>query len=160
MGHRVYASVRFAKGVFVSWSLIFFCRYFLAKKFQNMLEAAAAKKAASVIPEAAKENKTWLHRFFSFFTRRKLSVIDEEKLPSDEIKPSGVLPKLRPDMIRRMNDAPKPVNPSGWVSEDHAPSTRKMYVGSSPSPKLFVDNPESAMIPTPAIFLAPSLIVD
>lgn len=27
------------------------------------------------------------------------------------------LHNLRPDMIRRMDDAPKPVDPSGWVSE-------------------------------------------
>lgn len=29
-------------------------------------------------------------------------------------------------MIRRMDDAPKPVNPSGWVSEGKAPSLRNV----------------------------------
>ncbi|KAI0263834.1 cation transport protein-domain-containing protein [Gloeopeniophorella convolvens] len=28
--------------------------------------------------------------------------------------------RLRPDMIRRMDDAPKLVNPSGWISEGHS----------------------------------------
>jgi hypothetical protein len=116
-----------------------FCRYFFAKKFQSMLEAAAAKKAASMIAEAAKENKPWPNRFLAFFTGRKLSVIDEERIPRDETKPSGgVPPKLRPDMIRRMDDAPKLVNPSGWLSEGHVPS------GSShPQPKTLADNPSN-----------------
>lgn len=118
-------------------TLMFPSRYFFAKKFQNMLEAAAAKRAASMIAEAAKENKPWPNRFIAFFTGRKLSVIDEERIPRDETKPSGgVHPKLRPDMIRRMDDAPKLVNPSGWLSEGHAPS------GSShPQPETLADNP-------------------
>ena len=36
---------------------------------------------------------------FGFFTRKTLK-------------------KLRPDMIRRMDDAPKPVGPNGWISEE------------------------------------------
>lgn len=104
-----------------------------------MLEAAAAKRAAS-IAEVAKENsKPWPNRFLAFFTGRKLSVIDEERTPRDEMRPSGGVPqKLRPDMIRRMDDTPKLVNPSGWLSEGHASSGN-----SHPQPETLADNPSN-----------------
>jgi len=128
MGHRVYAPVRFRR-ISVLWPLLFSRRFF-AKKFQSMLEAAATKKTASMIAEGTRQNKPWSSRFLAFFARRKLSVIDEERILRDGMKPS-IPPKLRPDMIRRMDDAPKLVNPSGLLSEGHAPSDSKISAGSS-----------------------------
>jgi hypothetical protein len=32
--------------------------------------------------------------------------------------------RLRPDMIRRMDNAPQLINPSGWISEGHSAPTR------------------------------------
>ncbi|KIM40298.1 hypothetical protein M413DRAFT_176376 [Hebeloma cylindrosporum] len=129
--------------VIVSWVIVYTRRHFFAKKFQSMLEAAAAKRAASIMAEASKENRPWPHRFLAFFTGRKLSVIDEERISRDEPKPSGgAPPKLRPDMIRRMDDAPKLVNPSGLLSERQAPSSATTSVGSShQQQKPLEDNP-------------------
>ena len=139
MGHRVYAPVGYRR-ISVLWPLLFSRRFF-AKKFQSMLEAAAAKKTTSMIAEATRDSKQWTNRFLAFFTRRKLSVIDEEKIPRDGTKPPTP-PKLRPDMIRRMDDAPKLVNPSGLLSEGHAPSGSNISAGSShPQPK---PNPSDA----------------
>jgi len=95
------------------------------------LEAAAAKKAASIINEDIKKHKPWPHRFIAFFSGRHLSVEDEEQVGEEVKKESGVIRKLRPDMIRRMDDAPKLVNPSGWLSEGKAPSLRKPSVSSN-----------------------------
>lgn len=107
-------------------------RYFFAKKFEGILEAAAAKKAAQIIDIAKKQHKPWPHRFIAFFTGRHLSVEDEDQVEEEAKKGDGTaIRKLRPDMIRRMDDAPKLVNPSGWVSEGRAPSLRKGSVSST-----------------------------
>lgn len=37
--------------------------------------------------------------------------------------PRNVASRVRPDMIRRMDDAPKLINPSGWISEPDPPPT-------------------------------------
>lgn len=53
-----------------------------------------------------------------------LSVVTEEtrsERHSDEPK-RGIIRRLRPDMIRRMDDAPKLINPSGWISEGGPPA--------------------------------------
>ncbi|PPQ87456.1 hypothetical protein CVT25_008192 [Psilocybe cyanescens] len=112
--------------VAVSWVIVYMRRYFFAKKFEGVLEAAAAKKASQIIDNAQKQHKPWPHRFIAFFTGRNLSVEDEEQVEEEARKGDGAaIRKLRPDMIRRMDDAPKLVNPSGWVSEGRAPSVRK-----------------------------------
>lgn len=49
---------------------------------------------------------------------------NSEGSKSDRQSKSGIIRKLRPEMIRRMDDAPKLVNPSGWVTEGKAPSLR------------------------------------
>ena len=44
--------------------------------------------------------------------------------------------KLRPDMIRRMDDAPKLVNPSGWISEGHTDPVRIIRVEPVPEEQM------------------------
>lgn len=51
--------------------------------------------------------------------------LSEDEPTSKERKAKSVLQKLRPDMIRRMDDAPKLVNPSGWISEGDSNAARK-----------------------------------
>lgn len=94
-----------------------------------MLEMAATKKAASIIKEDMDERKPWPHKFIAFFTGKgKLKVVDKDKDIEDAKKGrKSALGKLRPDMIRRMDDAPKLLNPSGWVSEGPAPSRETSY---------------------------------
>ncbi|KDR75691.1 hypothetical protein GALMADRAFT_248309 [Galerina marginata CBS 339.88] len=117
--------------VVVSWVIVYMRRHFIAKKFEHILEAAAAKKAADIVVEDIKQQQPWPHRFIAFFSGRQLSVIDEEKVPEEAKKGQGGLTrKLRPDMIKRMDDAPKLVNPSGWVSEGRPRSVRKGSVSS------------------------------
>ncbi|KAF8967965.1 cation transport protein-domain-containing protein [Flammula alnicola] len=115
--------------VIVSWVIVYTRRHFFARKFEVILEKVAKKKAARVISRAAKENKPWPHRFVAYMSGRHLSVIDEESA-DQEAKKEGALRKLRPDMIRRMDDAPKRIDPSGWVSEGRPPPGRRMSNGS------------------------------
>jgi hypothetical protein len=69
--------------------------------------------------------RSWLPwRFFSLFKvpTDPLAVVDGEESPETPKKQSWKdrgdnQRKVRTDMIRRMDDAPKLVNPSGWISE-------------------------------------------
>jgi hypothetical protein len=54
------------------------------------------------------------------------AVADSEKDLKSQDRPDAIaIKRLRPDMIRRVDDAPKPVNPSGGVSEGRPPSLVK-----------------------------------
>ncbi|KAH9485514.1 Low-affinity potassium transport protein [Psilocybe cubensis] len=107
-------------------------RYFFAKKFEGILEAVAAQKATRLVETARKQHRPWPHRFIAFLQGRHISVEDEDQVEEGAKKGDGnAIRKLRPDMIRRMDDAPKLVNPSGWVSEGRAPSIRKGSVSST-----------------------------
>ena len=70
----------------------------------------------------------WHSRFSSIFRRNidNLSGVVEDYSGEDDRasqsrhrERSGVMKRLRPDMIRRMDAPPKPVNPSGWITEGH-----------------------------------------
>lgn len=60
-------------------------------------------------------------------------------LPRHESKENGdAHPKLRTDMIRRMDEAPKLVNPSGWISEgrpDPPPPSSALRSANGPPPQ-------------------------
>lgn len=99
-------------------------RYYFAKKFEHIIEAAAAKSA---IPHAERPAVTWPRRLATLLrVAPHLSTVpesglddnDEHELEREHERKAKHSPlrKLRPDMIRRMDDAPKLVNPSGWIS--------------------------------------------
>jgi hypothetical protein len=70
----------------------------------------------------------WHQRLGRLFHHRKdmSSVGDTSETSSDGTIPKrlqrkqSLIKKLRTDMIRRIDDAPKLVNPSGWISEGHS----------------------------------------
>lgn len=94
-----------------------------------MLEAAAMKRAASFVEQAETKHKPWPHRMFAYLKGDHIELEDEDEPEAKEkTRRNGVLQKLRPDMIRRMDDAPKLVNPSGWVSENRPPSVKGMEI--------------------------------
>lgn len=105
-----------------------------------MLEAAAMRKAASLVEQAKTKRKPWPHRMFAYIKGDHIELEDEDNPEAkDKKRRNGVLQKLRPDMIRRMDDAPKLVNPSGWVSENRPPSVKgieisNIHVSPKPSP--------------------------
>ena len=73
----------------------------------------------AVVDEAA-ETGVELHRLGLHFRRRHGHPIVGESVTVH--KKRTCLPlsprKLRADMVRRLDDEPKPVNPSGWVAEE------------------------------------------
>ena len=88
-------------------------RYFFAKEFQHILEAASAKKAAGLsLQPAENHTKSWFKRLMAFITGHPMVVVDVDAAAVG----GRTIRKLTPDMIRRMDEPPKPINPSGSSS--------------------------------------------
>ncbi|KAG2043915.1 cation transport protein-domain-containing protein [Suillus americanus] len=116
--------------VIVSWVMVYTRRHYFAKTFDNIIGVEAARQAAIKVEQqlttasAPAGNSVgskggWSRRFF----RRKtgLSTVPEDSASGDaRTTPKDSTKKLRPDMIRRMDDQPKPVNPSGRITESGA----------------------------------------
>lgn len=102
-------------------------RLFFARKFEYIIQAEAARRAVPKTQESpgsasASGRPTLTWRVSSLLRRRTgLSPVAEAHTSEDgsstprekEMKNK----KLRTDMIRRMDAPPKPVDPSGWISE-------------------------------------------
>lgn len=71
----------------------------------------------------------WWERLSSVFVSTDMeqrAVTDLEKDLKSQDKPNGItIKRLRPDMIHRVDGAPKPVDPSGVVFEVRPPSLAK-----------------------------------
>ncbi|KAF7315082.1 Potassium transport protein [Mycena indigotica] len=107
--------------VTVSWVMVYLRKYYFAKKFEHIIEAAKSS-------DLEKEIRPWPQRIFS--RKSGLTTVNEisrenSRSPTPEEEPrkkKGFMKKLRPDMIRRMDGPPQLVNPSGWISEGmHTP---------------------------------------
>lgn len=107
-----------------------------------------------------------------FLGRRQVSVFQETE--SGSVTPTTGNPKggksrvgeptrLRPDMIRRIDDAPKLVNPSGWISEGRTNPLKVIPVEPEPQPNeatrhlSFVDNAERDPMPSSETSSQPSI---
>ncbi|KAF9012537.1 cation transport protein-domain-containing protein [Cyathus striatus] len=105
--------------VVVSWFMVLIRRYYFARKFQHIIEAAAARKSDD---HMFGTDHNWKRQVAAMFRPNEglaLTIEESEGKESKSEKAHGTR-KVRPDMIRRMDDAPRPVNPSGWVSEGKA----------------------------------------
>ncbi|KAI0317188.1 cation transport protein-domain-containing protein [Amylostereum chailletii] len=125
--------------VFISWFVVFFRRRVFMERCGDIVEAA--RKSVPLRDVEANRSSSWRARLFSLFRRgSRLSTIaevNEDALSTPakggswkERKNSGHdSRKLRTDMIRRMDDAPKLVNPSGWISEGRSdPATKNVTI--------------------------------
>ncbi|KAF5357330.1 hypothetical protein D9758_005883 [Tetrapyrgos nigripes] len=96
--------------VVVAWVTVYLRKYYFEKKFEHVIQA-------SLNPEADGEGGFSLSRTWTnLFKRKGKDVAHPDDIEERSEKKSGSK-KLRTDMIRRMDDAPKLVNPSGWISE-------------------------------------------
>ncbi|THV06206.1 hypothetical protein K435DRAFT_773402 [Dendrothele bispora CBS 962.96] len=98
--------------VVVSWVTVYLRKHYFEKKFEHVIQAS--------LSQAIDEEQIGFSRTFTnLFRRREKSnppSDDDAEERSEKEKKTG-LKKLRTDMIRRVDDAPKLVNPSGWISE-------------------------------------------
>ncbi|PFH52154.1 hypothetical protein AMATHDRAFT_57502 [Amanita thiersii Skay4041] len=131
--------------VLVSWVMVYIRRYYFAKKFKHIIDTASPYKTPSTKVTASsttKVNSQWIDRLRTFFhPRKQISVEEKEigrpvKLENTVNGGARFIRKLTPDMIRRIDERPKPVNPSGWVSEEMPPSDRRIPSNLVPPPPL------------------------
>ncbi len=96
-------------------------RHYFARKFQYIIDSAAASKAPSaLLPE---KPVPWYRR--PFHRGHKPQDVKNEEGNDDNSDHRGSVKRLRTDMIRRMDDAPKLVDPSGWISEGRSVPLRR-----------------------------------
>ena len=86
-------------------------RFFFAQKFEKVLQKAAVDETAADVEKQG----IGLH----FPRRRGHHMVGESATVHRKKNCLSLRPrKLRADMVRRLDDEPKPVNPSGWVPEE------------------------------------------
>ena len=89
-----------------------------------------AQKAAGLsLQPAENERKSWLKRFMAFITGSRVVAVDADAGDTRKGKDGRIVGKLTPDMIRRMDEPPKLINPSGDSSgcvSKHRPPSRSM----------------------------------
>ncbi|EJD07960.1 uncharacterized protein FOMMEDRAFT_164765 [Fomitiporia mediterranea MF3/22] len=119
--------------VLVSWVMVYVRRQYFAKKFQDLIQAEIEKGKAAVEHGHTEGRPSVSQRFSRVFTVRSGQLTTRERSDKTSAgekegkkKRLGLftkktLRKLRPDMISRMDDAPKRVDPSGWISEEPGP---------------------------------------
>lgn len=91
-------------------------RYYFAKKFEFIIEAAEEEKAVGVLVNPKKRSASWSSRIATFLRPGGLSMVARSNgVDRDMEKKGGIIQNLRPDMIRRMDEAPKRINPSGFA---------------------------------------------
>ncbi|KAJ6593443.1 cation transport protein-domain-containing protein [Mycena capillaripes] len=103
--------------VVVSWVMVYLRKYYFAKKFDHIIEAAKAR--AIEIGEVEKAPPPWRRRISTLLSRDTvLSAVEETGDEKNEIPTKkSFMRKLRPEMIQRMDRPPQLINPSGWISE-------------------------------------------
>ncbi|KAI0669657.1 cation transport protein-domain-containing protein, partial [Trametes maxima] len=109
--------------VVVSWTMVCVCphRSFFARKFQRIVEAELARRAAREMhePVDVKIEPWWKRLWTKVQWQRGTRLRSFSDISVQEIGPVKARGRihLRPDMIRRVEGAPKLVDPSGWISE-------------------------------------------
>ncbi|KAI9062394.1 hypothetical protein FKP32DRAFT_1593550 [Trametes sanguinea] len=107
--------------VVVSWTMVFIRRSFFARKFQRIVEAELARRAARRMhaPVDVKIEPWWRRLWTLLKWRRGTRLRSFSDISVQEVGPVKTRGRihLRPDMIRRVEGAPKLVDPSGWISQ-------------------------------------------
>lgn len=133
--------------VIVSWVMVYTRRHYFAKTFEHIIGVEVDRLAAIKVEQqlaAASAGNTvdskggWSRRIF----RRKtgLSTVPEDSTNGDaRTIPKDSAKRLRPDMIRRMDGRPKPVNPSGRITEsdeqEQEPPPRQLAFADGKTPE-------------------------
>ena len=117
--------------VVVSWVMVFVRREIFASKFKHVVQTEIARRVANKMNEPVEVQLVpWWKRAARMLVGPRLSTIPEatnstestaREREKDRDRKHTIANKLRPDMIRRMNDAPKLVDPSGYISEGQTP---------------------------------------
>ncbi|KAJ7169106.1 cation transport protein-domain-containing protein [Mycena crocata] len=149
--------------VVVSWVMVYLRKYYFASKFEHIIEAAKSKAMAADDPE---KPPPWSRRFSTMLSRGTIlsavretsreASLDQNEKPK---KKKSFMRKLRPDMIRRMDDPPQLINPSGWISEGAQSQPQTPRPG-SPEEDSKPDKPRHLTFTEDALVSSPKSIAD
>ncbi len=128
--------------VVVSWVMVYVRREIFADKFRHIVEAEMSRRVSEKVhaPVEVKVLPWWkkatriASRAFSKPQSRS-STVAEARHSTESSHERGrplTSSRLRPEMIRRMDDAPKLVNPSGYISEGHSPNLSRQVTAHTP----------------------------
>ncbi|KAI0941630.1 hypothetical protein AcW1_003472 [Taiwanofungus camphoratus] len=117
------------------------CRSFFAKKFRHIIEASLSGELSrgAQYPVKVRFVPWWQRAARSLLGRKHSTVKDVNDSSSSSVNESSrnQASRLRTDMIRRMDDAPRLVNPSGWISEGRSePNTARHRNGDAHAPDM------------------------
>ncbi|KAF9782414.1 cation transport protein-domain-containing protein [Thelephora terrestris] len=134
--------------IVVSWVMVLIRRRFLAKELRARLAARDKSTQRKANPELNPHtHRRWWSSIPSLLHRS--NTLHDQTDGSDSSRSSKNRP-IQPDMIRRVDEKPKPINPSGWISQGRLPiataglvesesirsrsSTREQQLTQSPEP--------------------------
>ncbi|KAJ8489572.1 hypothetical protein ONZ45_g13536 [Pleurotus djamor] len=131
--------------VFVSWLIVLIRKHYVAKHYFHLVAQQPPKKRDEPFrraPPAPERGRTWSSRLTTLFQRTdSLHPVPEDSRENSHEEPRRTKShekekshKLRPDMIRRVDDAPKLVNPSGLITEGSTEPARQLVFAEHPPP--------------------------
>ncbi|KAH8115409.1 cation transport protein-domain-containing protein [Phellopilus nigrolimitatus] len=103
--------------VVVSWVMVYMRRRYFAKRFEHIVEAEIAKRKA--LAEQQGDRPPGATDSHGKDEKGRGGDGDGKKKPG--IFNRKTLRNLRTDMIRRMDDAPRPIDPNGWITQPQSP---------------------------------------
>ncbi|KIJ31257.1 hypothetical protein M422DRAFT_104826, partial [Sphaerobolus stellatus SS14] len=111
----------------ISWIIVYVRRYYLASKFaQHVMNSRRSSAPSTPVNGESPRGRPffWIEMKNRLFGKRK----DSRSVTwADNKGAKGS--KLRPDMIRRLERAPQPVNPSGWLSQSEDEEVAALKLG-------------------------------
>lgn len=101
---------------------IHFHRIYIQKRYKHILEEHEGKGPVDPVGAVEKARIPWRGRLEKLFGKHKGSKdSNEESKQSENNDQKGSNFRLRPDMIRRLDSAPRLINPSGRVTAQGTP---------------------------------------
>jgi hypothetical protein len=92
---------------------------FFRSKFESIINARMVRVDSEGAPRDQPNLPHWGGRFCDRF--RHHSRTESRISPAGSNKKVPIHDRLRPEMIRRVHGAPRPVDPMGWISDREAP---------------------------------------
>ncbi|KAH8087810.1 cation transport protein-domain-containing protein [Cristinia sonorae] len=138
--------------VIISWVMVYVRRHFFKAKFNAIVQAEMSRRVHQKVGAPVDLIVApWYRKLWIQF-KQNFSGSDSGSSHREEPSTSS---RLRPEMIRRMDDAPKLVNPSGWISEGSpgdrfVPSPQKEE-GPNSHQVMFSTDPSSVPSEAPSI---------
>ncbi|KAG8901878.1 hypothetical protein FRB99_005018, partial [Tulasnella sp. 403] len=126
--------------VAVSWLIVYVRRSYFRRKFGDVImhrmRTRAEKDGIEVPPELEEQVEAhaegpWRYHLTRLLRRKRRSKRIGKDAPTPDSQSGSERRaephKLSASMIRRVDDAPQLINPSGWISEGHASSHERRY---------------------------------